>query len=80
MKSSGFDIENTYLKDIECIEKLVFLVILAFVWYYKVDIYLHQIHPIKIKKHGRMAKVLKKTWVIAYRIHITKPCKSKQYN
>ncbi len=56
MKSSGFDIENTHLQDIKRIEKLVLLVMVAFVWCYKVGIYLHQINPIKIKKHGRMAK------------------------
>lgn len=56
MKSSGFDIENTHLQDIKRIEKLVILVMIAFVWCYKVGIYLHQIKPIKIKKHGRMAK------------------------
>ena len=56
MKSSGFDIENTHLKDIERIQKLVLLVMVAFVWCYKVGIYLNQIIPIKIKKHGRRAK------------------------
>ena len=59
MKSSGFDIEKTHLTDIERIEKLVLLVIIAFVWCYKVGIYLHQnIKPIQIKKHGRRAKTL----------------------
>ncbi len=29
---------------------------IAFVWCYKIGIYLHQIHPITIKKHGRKAK------------------------
>ena len=56
MKSSGFDIENTHLQDIERIQKLVLLVMVAFVWCYKVGIYLNLINPIKIKKHGRMAK------------------------
>lgn len=56
MKSSGFDIENTHLQDIRRIEKLVLLVMMAFVWCYKIGIYLHQLNPIKIKKHGRMAK------------------------
>ena len=56
MKSSGFDIENTHLKDIKRIEKLILLVMLAFVWCYKVGIYLNQICPIKLKKHGRMTK------------------------
>lgn len=53
MKSSGFDIEKTHLVDIERIEKLVLLIMIAFVWCYKVGIYLNQIKPIKIKKHGR---------------------------
>jgi len=57
MKSSGFDIENTHLKDPERIQKLVLIIMIAFVWCYKVGIYLHQkIKPIKIKTHGRKAK------------------------
>ena len=56
MKSSGFDMEKTHLQDIKRIEKLVLLVMIAFVWCYKAGIYLHQIKPIQIKKHGRMAK------------------------
>lgn len=56
MKSSGFDIEKTHLKDIDRIEKLILLVIIAFVWCYKAGIYLHKINPIKIKKHGRKSK------------------------
>jgi hypothetical protein len=59
MKSSGFDIEKTHLSDIKRIEKLVLLIMVAFVWCYKVGIYLHQyIRPIKIKKHGRRARSL----------------------
>lgn len=56
MKSSGFDIEKTHLTKIERIEKLVLLVMIAFVWCYKVGIYLHKLKPIKVKKHGRKAK------------------------
>ncbi|MGB0884730.1 MAG: IS4 family transposase [Flavobacteriales bacterium] len=56
MKSSGFDIEKTHLNKIERIEKLVLLVMIAFVWCYKVGIYLHKLKPIKIKTHGRKAK------------------------
>lgn len=56
MKSSGFDIEKTHLQDIERIEKLILLVMIAFVWCYKTGIYLHQnIKAITIKKHGRKA-------------------------
>ena len=56
MKSSGFDIEKTHLNDIKRIEKLVLLVMIAFVWCYKIGIYLHHLKPIQIKKHGRKAK------------------------
>ena len=56
MKSSGFDIEKTHLQDIERIEKLILLVMIAFVWSYKVGIYLHQNYKkIIVKKHGRKA-------------------------
>ena len=56
MKSSGFDIEKTHLQDIQRIEKLVLLIMVAFVWCYKIGIYRNQIKPIVIKKHGRRAK------------------------
>lgn len=57
MKSSGFDIEKTHLQDIERIEKLILLVMIAFVWCYKIGIYLNRfVKPIQIKKHGRKAK------------------------
>jgi len=56
MKSSGFDIEKTHLQDIERVEKLILLVMIAFVWCYKVGIHIHQnIKAITIKKHGRRA-------------------------
>jgi len=59
MKSSGFDIEKTHLTDLERIEKLILLVMIAFVWCYKVGIYLHQnVKPIQIKKHGRKARTI----------------------
>jgi hypothetical protein len=57
MKSSGFDIEATHLTDLARLEKLVLLVMVAFVWCYKVGIYLHRnVRPITVKKHGRKAK------------------------
>lgn len=58
LKSSGFNIEDTHLTDAVRIEKLFSLVLIAFVWAYKVGIYLDKIDPIKIKKHGRRAKSL----------------------
>ena len=57
MKSSGFDIEKTHLNQIDRIEKLILLVMIAFVWCYKIGIYLHcNVRKIKVKKHGRKAK------------------------
>ncbi len=57
MKSSGFDIEKTHLQDTDRIRKLLLLVMIAFVWCYKVGIHLHNnIKQITIKKHGRKAK------------------------
>ena len=56
-KTSGFDIENTHLQNLERIEKLLCLVMIAFVWCYKVGDYLDKnIKPIKIKNHGHRAK------------------------
>ncbi|KAA1246000.1 hypothetical protein [Aquimarina sp. RZ0] len=45
-----------HLKDIQRVEKLALLGMIAFVWCYKVGIHLHKIKPIQIEKHGRMAK------------------------
>ena len=57
MKSSGFDIEKTHLQDIQRIKKLTLIVMIAFVWCYKIGIFIHEnIKQIEIKKHGRKAK------------------------
>jgi len=58
LKSSGFNIEDTHLTDIERINKLFALVFVAFVWAYKIGIFLDTVCPIKIKKHERKAKSL----------------------
>jgi len=58
LKTSGFNIEDTHLTDIDRIDKLFALVIIAFVWAYKIGIYLNSLRPIKIKKHGRRAQSL----------------------
>jgi hypothetical protein len=58
LKTSGFNIEDTHLTDMDRIAKLLALVIVAFVWAYKAGIYQNKIRPIKIKKHGRRAKSL----------------------
>jgi hypothetical protein len=58
LKTSGFNIEDTHLTDIDRINKLFALVLVAFVWAYKAGIFLNALRPIKIKKHGRRAKSL----------------------
>ena len=66
LKSSGFNIEDTHLTEIDRIGKLFALVLIAFVWAYKAGIYLNEICPIKIKTHGRKAKSIFKyglTWI-----------------
>lgn len=61
LKTSGFNIEDTHLTDIERIEKLFALVMVAFTWAYLAGDYLNKyIKPIQIKKHGNKAKSLLK--------------------
>ena len=57
MKSAGFNIEDTHLSDIERIEKLLLIVMMAFVWCYNIGEFVHRnLKPIRILKHGRKAK------------------------
>jgi len=61
LKSSGFNIENTHLANLDRIEKLFTIVILAFTWAYVVGVFVNDnIKPIRILKHGRKAKSLLK--------------------
>lgn len=56
MKTSGFNMEDTHLTDLERISKLIALIAVAFVWVYRIGIDKHMnIKKIKIKKHGRRA-------------------------
>ena len=57
LKSSGFNIEDTHLTDIDRIEKLFSLVVIAFTWSYLVGIYLNEhVKPIRVLKSGNRAK------------------------
>jgi hypothetical protein len=59
LKSSGFNIEDTHLTDLDRIEKLFSIVMVAFAWAYVVGIFADEnIKSIKILKHGRKAKSL----------------------
>lgn len=55
LKTSGFNIEETHLTDIKRLEKLLALIMVAFIWVYKVGDHENTIKPIKVKKHGRRA-------------------------
>ncbi|VAW29834.1 hypothetical protein MNBD_BACTEROID07-1893 [hydrothermal vent metagenome] len=55
LKSSGFNMEDTHLTEMDRVEKLLSLVLIAFTWSYRIGIYLNQLKPIPIKKHGRRA-------------------------
>lgn len=58
LKSRGFRLEETHLTDGQSINKLLALLALATVWAFKVGEWLHQQQPLKLKKHGRLAKSL----------------------
>lgn len=55
-KTKGFCLESTHFTDPERLSKLLALMSLALVWAVKTGEWLHLHHPIKVKKHGRLAK------------------------
>jgi hypothetical protein len=55
IKSAGFHIEDTHLKDQERLNKLLAVVAIAFLWVYRVGEYNNTITPIQIKTHQRRA-------------------------
>jgi len=56
LKSRGFCLEETHVTRPERLEKLLALMTLAFCWAYIAGEWLARANPIKIKKHGRLAK------------------------
>jgi len=59
LKSSGFNIEDTHLTDLNRIEKLFSIVMVAFAWAYVVGIFADQnLKPIRILTNGKRAKSL----------------------
>ena len=56
LKSSGFNLEDTHLTDIDRISTLVAVVSLAFLWALKVGHWLHKRKPIRVLAHGRPAR------------------------
>ena len=55
-KTRGFCLESTHFNDPERLSKLFALMTLALCWAIKTGEWLHQLNPIKLKKHGRLAK------------------------
>lgn len=54
LKSSGFNIEATHVTELDRLEKLFLLTMIAFVWCYKIGDFINEeIEKIPIKKHGR---------------------------
>jgi hypothetical protein len=56
LKTRGFCLEATHVTDKERLKKLLALMVMAFCWAYRTGQWLAQTDPLKIKKHGRLAK------------------------
>lgn len=79
-KTNGFNLEDTHLRNIERIDKLVALVSVAFVWAYKVGLNKHlKEMNIPIKKHGRRAYSIFKYGIRVIKDALLNPSK-KQIN
>jgi len=56
LKSSGFNIEDTHVTDLQRLERLFLLTMVAFVWCYRIGDFMDEnIKNLKVKKHGRRA-------------------------
>ncbi len=58
LKSRGFCLEETHITERKRLEKLLALLTVAYCWAYLAGQWLARTTPIKIKKHGRLAKSL----------------------
>lgn len=56
LKTRGFRIEDTHMTDPEKIEKLLFILAIAFCWAYKTGELQARKTPIPLKNHGRKAQ------------------------
>jgi hypothetical protein len=56
LKKRGFNFEDTFLTELERINKLVALLVITFSWAHLVGEWLCSIKPLKIKKHGPKEK------------------------
>lgn len=58
LKIRGFRIEDTHIIDPDKIEKVVFVLAIAFCWAYRIGDIQNQIQAIEVKTHGRKARGL----------------------
>jgi hypothetical protein len=58
LKTRGFRLEDTHITAPERIEKMLFVVSIAFVWSYKLGVEKQEKDPISLKSHGRPSKSL----------------------
>lgn len=56
LKSRGFDMESTHLRDPQRVARLIAIVALAFTWASLIGLWCDRSAPIKRKKHGRRAQ------------------------
>lgn len=58
LKTRGFCLEQTHLRDPERLSRLLALLALTFCWCHKIGEWLHEQKALKLKKHGRRPKSL----------------------
>ena len=58
LKTRGFRLEDTHITDPDKIEKILFVLAIAFCWAYRIGDVQDKIKPIEIKAHGRRARSL----------------------
>lgn len=58
LKGRGFNFEDTHITDRRRIKRLLVVAVIAFCWAHRAGEWQHEIKPIKVKKHQRLAKSL----------------------
>lgn len=58
LKTRGFRMEDTHITDADKIERLIFVLAIAFCWSYRTGEIRAEVKPIPIKTHGRKARSL----------------------
>ena len=56
MKTKGFNLESTHMRDDEKLKKLIALLTIALLWCYLIGLWIESSIKIKIKNHGRKEK------------------------